>query len=145
MPASFIPNYRSSGCHQSLFPDFSNLTCRARKSKPFVDHVLSFTLADSKIWFRNFQIQEKATEKSSSTTDIALLEIGPRFVLTPIIIFEGSGRLADEIASMVRNKRNPPPDPELAEIIADGDLYFLPLTSSAADVEQLTLRLLRQQ
>jgi ribosome biogenesis protein BRX1 len=71
-------------------PDFSSLTCRARKSKPFIDHVLSFTLADSKIWFRNFQIQEKATEKSSSTTDIALLEIGPRFVLTPIIIFEGS-------------------------------------------------------
>jgi len=62
---------------------------KSRKSKPFIDHVLSFTLADSKIWFRNYQIQEKqSTEKTE--TDIALVEIGPRFVLTPIIIFEGS-------------------------------------------------------
>lgn len=28
----------------------------ARKSKPFVDHVLSFTIADGKIWFRNYQV-----------------------------------------------------------------------------------------
>jgi ribosome biogenesis protein BRX1 len=28
--------------------------------------------------------------EKTSTTDIALVEIGPRFVLTPIIIFEGS-------------------------------------------------------
>jgi ribosome biogenesis protein BRX1 len=63
---------------------------RARKSKPFIDHVLSFTLADHKIWFRNYQIQEKQATEKSEQTDIALLEIGPRFVLTPIIMFEGS-------------------------------------------------------
>jgi len=28
----------------------------ARKSKPFIDHVLSFTYADGKVWFRNFQV-----------------------------------------------------------------------------------------
>src|SRR5579871_3374670 len=66
------------------------LTFRARKSKPFIDHVISFTLADSRIWFRNYQIQEKQTTEKSSKTDMALLEIGPRFVLTPIIVFEGS-------------------------------------------------------
>jgi ribosome biogenesis protein BRX1 len=26
------------------------------KSKPFIDHVFSFSLADGKIWFRNFQV-----------------------------------------------------------------------------------------
>lgn len=29
---------------------------RHHKSKPFFDHVLSFTLADDKIWFRNYQV-----------------------------------------------------------------------------------------
>lgn len=29
----------------------------ARKSKPFVDHVLNFTIADGKIWFRNYQVR----------------------------------------------------------------------------------------
>jgi len=28
----------------------------ARKAKPFVDHVLTFSILDSKIWFRNFQV-----------------------------------------------------------------------------------------
>ena len=28
----------------------------ARKAKPFVDHILTFSILDSKIWFRNFQV-----------------------------------------------------------------------------------------
>lgn len=81
----------------------------ARKSKPFIDHVLGFTYLDGKIWVRNYQISEveaaekaegeegeedKAKQKKSKTgtkdTDISLVEIGPRFVLTPIVIQEGS-------------------------------------------------------
>lgn len=81
----------------------------ARKSKPFVDRVMGFTVADGKIWVRNYQINEveaskgktgeegaeaeaAAAAKSSKNkeTDISLVEIGPRFVLTPIIIQEGS-------------------------------------------------------
>lgn len=89
-PEFFSANDRFLGFHQSVPIARVNLTCRARKSKPFIDHVLSFTLADSKIWFRNYQIQEKQSTEKGSETDIALLEIGPRFVLTPIIIFEGS-------------------------------------------------------
>lgn len=27
-----------------------------RKSKPFVDHVLSFTVADNRVWIRNYQV-----------------------------------------------------------------------------------------
>jgi ribosome biogenesis protein BRX1 len=70
----------------------------ARRSKPFVDHVVSFSIADGKIWFRNFQIKETLidTLKSASKkqakpeTELSLVEIGPRFVMSPIIIQEGS-------------------------------------------------------
>jgi len=67
----------------------------ARKSKPFTDHVISFTIADGKIWFRNYQISEAEVAKNvdpdapkSKTfeTELSLVEIGPRFVMTPIVI-----------------------------------------------------------
>lgn len=89
----------------------------ARKSKPFIDHVMGFSIADGKIWVRNYQINEveqtkgggggggedgeeegdkkkKSSSKSKSgsgkDTDINLVEIGPRFVLTPVVIQEGA-------------------------------------------------------
>ncbi|KAI9101071.1 Brix domain-containing protein [Phlyctochytrium arcticum] len=61
----------------------------SRKIKPFVDHVLSFSIADNKIWFRNFQIVEKPIPKSKEK-EISLVEIGPRFVLSVMRIFDGS-------------------------------------------------------
>lgn len=51
------------------------------KSQPFFDHVYTFTYLDRRIWFRNFQILSE---------DGGLAEIGPRFVLNPVKIFEGS-------------------------------------------------------
>lgn len=51
------------------------------KSQPFFDHVFTFSISDNRIWFRNYQILEE---------DGSLAEIGPRFVLNPIRIFEGS-------------------------------------------------------
>ena len=81
----------------------------ARKSKPFIDHVMGFSVADGKIWIRNYQISEVEPSKDKSdenddeaekstapkgklgaNTDINLVEIGPRCVLTPIVIQEGS-------------------------------------------------------
>ncbi|UJO19508.1 Ribosome biogenesis protein BRX1 [Fulvia fulva] len=84
----------------------------SRKIKPFVDHVVGFTLADGKIWIRCYQITEteasKKKEGDSETpsdasapqstveksakgeTHVSLVEIGPRFVMTPIVILEGS-------------------------------------------------------
>lgn len=84
----------------------------ARKTKPFVDHVMGFTIADGKVWIRCFQISESDVSKGevvaangnngtskptankstkrSDETKISLVEIGPRFVLTPIVILEGS-------------------------------------------------------
>ncbi|XP_063816746.1 ribosome biogenesis protein BRX1 homolog [Pseudophryne corroboree] len=51
------------------------------KSQPFVDHVITFSVADKRIWFRNYQIIEE---------DASLVEIGPRLVLNLIKIFQGS-------------------------------------------------------
>jgi ribosome biogenesis protein BRX1 len=81
----------------------------SRKVKPFVDHVMGFTLADGKVWIRNYQISETEPSKTkpgedaekqvgskskskgkSVETELSLVEIGPRFVLTPIVILEGS-------------------------------------------------------
>lgn len=94
---------------KELFLHMFGVPKGARKSKPFIDHVMGFTLADGKIWIRNYQISEtessslSATQDSSSEkpkvakakekgkeTEISLVEIGPRFVLTPIVIQEGS-------------------------------------------------------
>lgn len=91
---------------KELFQHTFGVPQGARKSKPFIDHVMGFTVADGKIWVRNYQINEvektgkedEGGEKSSKPkskggfkdTDINLVEIGPRFVLTPIIIQEGS-------------------------------------------------------
>jgi ribosome biogenesis protein BRX1 len=69
-----------------------------RKSKPFIDRVVSFTLADGKVWVRHYQIQitdkkqgkEGKEKKEGKGEDTELIEIGPRFVLTPIVILEGS-------------------------------------------------------
>ncbi|KAI4161276.1 MAG: hypothetical protein LQ342_005068 [Letrouitia transgressa] len=87
----------------------------ARRSKPFIDHVMGFTVADGKVWVRCFEIRETATPKSEARsqrdnerndseaatvvipgdkergeTKISLVEIGPRFVLTPIMVQESS-------------------------------------------------------
>lgn len=65
---------------------------QARKSKPFIDHVMTFSIVDGKVWVRNYQINElaKVQEDVGDVDELTLVEIGPRFVLTPIVILEGS-------------------------------------------------------
>jgi ribosome biogenesis protein BRX1 len=75
------------------------------KSKPFVDHVIGFTVAGGRIWIRCYQITETEADKQKAAaegdtpakekgkkgdTSVSLVEIGPRFVLTPIVILESS-------------------------------------------------------
>ena len=86
----------------------------SRKIKPFIDHVMAFTLAEGRVWIRNYQISEtepnkekpvngivnrdqdeeldatKSKKSKKGDTHIQLVEIGPRFVLTPIVILESS-------------------------------------------------------
>lgn len=90
-----------------------------RGMKPFIDRVIGIYYVDGKIWVRVYEIRETETsglkkpsedgenekeknknKKSSSKKtknennaagpEISLVEIGPRFVLTPILIQEGS-------------------------------------------------------
>ncbi|BGP16756.1 hypothetical protein JCM10213_002147 [Rhodosporidiobolus nylandii] len=85
----------------------------ARRAKPFIDHVINFSMVDGKIWFRNYQIldtpsadaisqtssqtpaaltdaQAKKIAKKEGAPHLSLSEVGPRFVLNPVKIFEGS-------------------------------------------------------
>ncbi|KAJ5924432.1 Ribosome biogenesis protein BRX1 [Penicillium verhagenii] len=72
--------------------------------KPFVDRVIGIFGVDGKIWIRVYEIREseggakkegEATAKpipkgGDGMPEVSLVEIGPRFVLTPIVILEGS-------------------------------------------------------
>jgi len=80
---------------KELFTHTFGVPKGARKSKPFVDHVVAFTVADGRIWFRCYQISDTDESKGKPSDETkaqgtSLVEIGPRFVLTPIVILEGS-------------------------------------------------------
>ncbi|KAJ3479097.1 hypothetical protein NLI96_g9310 [Meripilus lineatus] len=75
---------------KEVFTQIFGVPPSARKAKPFVDHILTFSILDNKIWFRNFQIIEKDPLQPNGPPQTSLIEIGPRFVLTPIRIFEGA-------------------------------------------------------
>ncbi|CAL8279121.1 unnamed protein product [Merluccius merluccius] len=81
---SFDPNFDKEP-HFALLKELFTQTFATPhyhpKSQPFVDHVFTFSIADNRIWFRNYQIIEE---------DGSLVEIGPRFVLNLIKIFQGS-------------------------------------------------------
>lgn len=63
----------------------------------------------------------------------------------PIIVIEGSGRFADEIARILHEKSSFDSDPDLTEITSQGKLYLFPLAGSTLELEQLTQRLLDEQ
>lgn len=60
------------------------------KSKPFHDHVMAFYWLDKKIWFRHYQITPETQDNMDDPEKQQLTEIGPRFVLDPIRILNGS-------------------------------------------------------
>ncbi|KIY92755.1 hypothetical protein MNEG_15208 [Monoraphidium neglectum] len=63
---------------------------RHHKSKPFFDHVISFTHADGRVWFRNYQVVLPLDKKRVDADNATLVEVGPRMALQPIRIFDGS-------------------------------------------------------
>ncbi|OAL51044.1 Brix-domain-containing protein [Pyrenochaeta sp. DS3sAY3a] len=94
---------------KELFTQIFGVPKSSRKVKPFVDRVMGFTVADGKIWIRVYQINESEVGKKKAVDgdemdvdpapkkkggkpefDVSLVEIGPRFVLTPIVIQESS-------------------------------------------------------
>lgn len=96
---------------KELFLHIFGVPKTSKKTKPFVDHIMGFTVANGKIWIRCYQINETEPGKGKENTEIpesvdgvdsgtkkgkhgetniSLVEIGPRFVLTPIVIQESS-------------------------------------------------------
>ncbi|QRN94457.1 DUF4231 domain-containing protein [Archangium violaceum] len=62
----------------------------------------------------------------------------------PVVVIEGSGRLANALALLMSQPLSPVADPVLAEIIADGDLCRFPLDGPPQDFERLLKRELRE-
>ena len=58
----------------------------------------------------------------------------------PLIIIEGSGGLADEIALAYQDREKEFDDPFMAEVIADGELHFHSLSNSVKGIERLIIR-----
>ena len=55
--------------------------------------MLSFNYYDERVWFRVYQVVNQYEEKFTEKDDIeklTLIEIGPRFCLQPIKIFDGT-------------------------------------------------------
>lgn len=63
-----------------------------RRTKPFVDHIIAFYVVDQRIWMRHYQIVDAALDDkmADKDTESAVVEIGPRLVLTPIKVFAGA-------------------------------------------------------
>lgn len=67
-----------------------------RGLKPFVDRVVGIYGLDGKIWIRIYEIREGSKDNieekvlDDANSGIKLVEVGPRMVLTPIVILEGS-------------------------------------------------------
>ncbi len=81
---SFDPKFSSTAHYRvmkELLVQIFSVPNHHPKSQPFFDHVFTFGIVDDKIWFRNYQILDE---------DGSLAEIGPRFVLNPIKVFESS-------------------------------------------------------
>jgi SLOG in TRPM, prokaryote len=63
----------------------------------------------------------------------------------PLIIIEGSGRAADEIARAMHDATFASSNAELTEIITKGDLLLFPFNGPAEELEQLILELLKRK
>ena len=66
-----------------------------RGMKPFVDRIVGVYGLDGKVWVRIYEIREsenaeKEVMPKEAKTSISLVEVGPRMVLTPILVLEGS-------------------------------------------------------
>jgi ribosome biogenesis protein BRX1 len=72
---------------KSLLRDAFGTPHNHPKSKPFVDRIMSFFVVKNDIWVRNYQIIDRADVGKKE--EKILVEIGPRFVLVPIRVFNG--------------------------------------------------------
>ena len=71
----------------------------------------------------------------------------------PVIVIEGSGRLADKVARDVRRRRemgdewtdSEVDDPQVADIVRDGRIHLAPVVSSHQTMNELIVKLLEEE
>jgi len=113
-----------------------------------------FVLVESQEWGGETETMYALAAALTTTSPVVtvLINGGPRAreeVLQsvrhgwPIIVVQGSGRLADDIATLWQDKPSFIPDPVLAEILADGALHLFPLEGTVAALEDLITRQVR--
>jgi len=88
---SFDANFESSAHTRVMKEVLSQIFGTPKnhpRSRPFIDHIFSFSLIDGKVWFRNFQVADEVNDVTKKL-DKTLVEIGPRFVMDPIRILAG--------------------------------------------------------
>merc|ERR1711907_850381 len=99
---------------------------------------MGFTLADNRIWFRNYQIVLSDDRSKTNFDKMQLVEVGPRFVLNPVKMFSGSfkGQVlyenpnyvspntvrADERRGKIHEEKNAKAPDEFADLWQEHDL-----------------------
>ncbi len=78
---SEFDQYTHLNMFKELFVSIFSTPVGHPKCQPFIDHVFTFSVIDDKIWFRNYQILPD---------NAGLAEVGPRVVLEPVKVFNGS-------------------------------------------------------
>jgi len=78
---------------KEMFTQVFNTPKNHPKSKPFIDHVLSFNYLNGSVYFRCYQIcnqEETMFTEKCDVEKLTLIEIGPRMTLQPIKMFNES-------------------------------------------------------
>ena len=115
-----------------------------------------FVLVDSNEWGGETETMYALAEVySQSCPSVAILVNGGTIAKNevlynvrqnrPIIVIEGSGRLADEIVEALHNMSTLNSDLDLTEIIKKGKLHVFPITGSTEELEQFIQRLFDEQ
>ena len=109
------------------------------RTDPVVNEVISRLIRrpgkfEKKIIERKVPALAIVTGGNESTKELLLQAVRLKFT---VIIVEGSGGLADDVAAAMQVKDTLPKDPAMAEIIFDGKLFFHELTKPATDIHSL--------
>lgn len=107
-----------------------------------------FILVDSNDWGQETDLMYRLAQSLSSTNrTVTVLVNGGNIAKTeilntvragwPIVLVEGSGRLADEIAAGLKDSDTVKSDEKLTEIITTGEIYCFPITGSPKDLVDL--------
>lgn len=89
----------------------------SRRLKPFVDHIMVFSILDSKVWFRNYQVGQWSSNSWSCSRSLAYPCLFPRLRSpirlhpTPpyIVAIPLRSRLSSLPSSLPRRRSSPPP------------------------------------